>query len=339
MGWKDLFKAKPPKTEPDPRLRWFGKLPTYADYYSSATNEEWAVEFNEWILKGFEVYMTRQRSESRDARLPSSACVIRLPKSGMTAFASIQDYGGDMRGRPFPLCFYVGVPSARWPGPTSDRMLPALRVLRDLTALRERVFRFFNNPGRFEVSFAGQELDLTGLDDTTHDVTWETGAQALEFSGWFEAVRSCLKVDELETWFRLAAEWGDNITRLDSDEFGPTLRFPLVMATPFEIQVTGWLRWLERRMKLDERLLSLLFCKDPSGKTGRLSIVARAVVPEDFLLLTSAAGSLAYVDDMCALSGGEPKADDSATGAPVVARAAVRVPKLWSDFVDSTVTT
>ena len=338
MGWKDLFKAKTPKTEPDPRLRWFGKLPTYADYYSSATDEEWVVEFNEWILKGFEVYLTRQRNGPREPRLPSAACVIRLPKSGMTAFASIQDYGGDMRGRPFPLCFYVGVPSAAWPGPTSDRMLPALRVLRDLTALREQVFRFFNNPGRFEAAFAGQELDLTGLDEATHDVSWESAAHTLELSDWFGAVRPCLKVDELEAWCRLASEWGDNITRLDSEEFGPTLRFPLVMATPFEVQVTGWLRWLERRMKLEERLLSLLVCKDSSGDTGRLSIVARAVVPEDFLLLTSAAGSLAYVDDMCVLTTREPKVENPPADAPVSARAVVRVPKRWSDFVDSAVT-
>jgi hypothetical protein len=332
MGWKDLFKGKAPKAEPDPRLRWFGKLPTYADYYTSATDEEWAVEFNDWILKGFELYMSRGREGARVPRLPSAACILRLSKTPMTVFASVQDYGGDMRGRPFPLCFYVGLPSLDWPGPTSDRALAGLRVLYELTELRDRVIRFFNSPGRFDTAFGGREISLAGLSDQTGDLAWVAAARSLSLADWFQAVRPCLKADDLDSWCRTTAAWGENIAKLDSEDFGPTLRFPLVMTIPLEVQAAGWLRWLERHMDLKERLLSLVVSKDASGETGRLTVVAREVVPEDFLLMTSLAGSLSYVDDLCALA--EVGAHDSqATASGVSDAGPVRAPEYWADFV------
>lgn len=339
MGWKDLFKSKATKAEPDPRLRWFGKLPTYADYYSSATDQDWAVEFNEWVLKGYETYLMRQREQPRETRLPSAAAILRLPKSGMTVFASIQDYGGDMRGRPFPLCFYTGVPSVQWPGPTSARVPAGLRVLRDLTDLREAVFHFFNAPGRFEAVFSAREIDLSGVDEQTSDTSWEPAARALSLTQWFDSAKACLKVDDVQAWLRLATAWGDNIARLESDEFEPTLRFPLVMAIPFDVQVTGWLRWLERRMNLEERFVSLFVCKDEAGDTGRLTIVARELMTDDFLLISAHACTLPYIDDLCVLGGNTLSASAEAPSAPTESSGtdSVRAPAHWADFVESAV--
>lgn len=340
MGWKDLFKSKATKAKPDPRLRWFGKLPTYADYYSSPTDEDWAVEFNDWVLKGFETYLGRMREGSHVPRVPSAACAVRLPKSGMTVFASLQDYGGDMRGRSFPLCFYVGVPSGQWTGPTSDRVGPALRLLRDLTDLRDEVFRFCNSPGRFDATFGGRELDLRGIDDETTDESWLRGAKALSLAEWFATARQCLKIDDLNAWYRRVDAWGENIAHLESEEFGPTLRFPLVMAQPFDVQVGGWLRWLGQRMDLGSRLLSLMMCRGADNGTGQLTVLARDVVPEDFLLLTSAAGTLAYLDDLCALTGAAASEGPPAGGAvsvPVPAdRPAESVPEAWAGFIGAT---
>ena len=59
MGWTDLFKSKSARQNPDPQIRWFGKLPTYPDYYSSKADEAWAVEFNSWVLKGYERFIGR----------------------------------------------------------------------------------------------------------------------------------------------------------------------------------------------------------------------------------------------------------------------------------------
>ena len=83
MSWTSLFKKS--RLKPDPKIRWFGKLPTYPDYYSSPADEAWVVEFNDFVLKGFEIYQRRfAQSGTPVPRLPVSGCFIRLPKSGMT---------------------------------------------------------------------------------------------------------------------------------------------------------------------------------------------------------------------------------------------------------------
>ncbi len=337
MSWKDLFKSKTSKGRPDPRLRWFGKLPTYADYYSSATDEDWAVEFNEWVLKGYELYLARQRDGRASRRLPSAAAVLRLPTSQMTVLASIQDYGGDMRGRPFPLCFYIGLPTALWPGPASDHAVAAVRLLGKLTALRDRVIRFFNAPGRFDAVFGDQEFDLSDLGDETGDDSWTQAAGKLSFADWFGAAKSCLKLDDADTWYQRASTWGASISKLESEQFGPTLRFPLVMNLPSEPQIAGWLRWLERRIDVQKRYLSLVVSHEPAAATGHLTIIARDLMPDDFLLLTPAAATLPFVDDLCgigaAIAGPQGAAQSGGEGA------SVRAPEKWSDFVEAAIPT
>lgn len=304
MSWTDLFKSK--KGSPDPRIRWFGKLPTYADYYSSKTDESWAVEFNDWVLRGYEVLRSRQSADNAARLLPVGACVVRLPKSEMTVLASIMDYGGDMHGRPFPICFYVGVPTSQWPGPTSDRLAGPSRVIRELLALRREVARFINVPGRFESSFGDREVDLTGLDDETVDTSWEGQASAIRLDDWFNGARAGLKIDDLASWLRVVSRWGDSIADLDSKEFEPTLRFPLSADISAEVQMSGWIRWLGSRMDLTHRSYSLLVMGEFDNGASRLSVVARDLLPDDFLLLSEAAGTLNYVDDVS-----EAKVDES----------------------------
>ena len=139
------------------------------------------------------MYLSRQR-EGRSTRRISAAAALRLPKSQMTVFTSIHDYGGDMRGRPFPLCFYVGLPTALWPGPTSGRITAALRLLADLTRLRDQIVRFFNAPGRFEAVFGGREFELSELEAESQDDSWAQSARQLPFAEWFREARECLKV-------------------------------------------------------------------------------------------------------------------------------------------------
>ncbi|MBN2448150.1 MAG: hypothetical protein JXO22_15585 [Phycisphaerae bacterium] len=325
MSWMNLFKSKTAKGKSDPRVRWFGKLPTYADYYSSATDEDWAVEFNDWILKGYEAYVGRRHG--RSAHVPDASCILRLPKSHMTVFATIQDFGGDMRGRPFPLCFYAAVPSPAWPGPTSERVGVGLQVLGGLSHLRDKVVRFMNAPGRFEDAFGAEELDLAVIDNG-QGAAWLQEARALAFADWFKATQACLQTDDLAAWYRLACRWGDDIARCEDEHFDPTLRLPLALRLPQEAQIAGWLRWLEQRMDIEHRFLSLLFSTDGDGAVGHLSVIAREVVPEDFVLMTPEASSLGYVDDMCALA-----ASDSDATPPQ--HDSVRAPEQWADFVES----
>jgi hypothetical protein len=332
MGWTDLFKSKAAKAKPDPRVRWFGKLPTYADYYQSPTDAEWAVEFNEWVLKGFELYYSRCKAGAAH-RLQPAMGAVRLSKSAMTALFAALDYGGDMRGRPFPLCFYVGVPSLQWPGPTGARVAAGLRAMDALLQLRDVVSRYFKVPSAFEQTFGGREVDVTGLDAEHDEPAWLEAGRKLTLSDWYAAVAGCLKASSLADWHAAALAAGESIRVADGEEFGPTFRFPLVMDRTCDAQVAGWLHWLGHRMKLDERFLTLFVSADAAGATGRLAVIGRELLADDFLLLTPQAGTLAFVDDFCALGaardGGSPAAGSSSPRADRCV-----LPATWADFVN-----
>ena len=259
MPLKDLFTSKTNKLRPDPRIRWFGKLPTYPDYYNSGTDEAWTVEFSEWVLKGFELYRSRIAGSGKPReRLPVAACALRLPRSRMTVFVSVLDYGGDLRGRPFPMCFYAGVPSASWPGPTSDRVVPAARVIRDLIALRREVPRFLNSPGRFEATFGEREVDLAGVCGGSSDESWLSAGKEMPFGEWFGKTRGGLSAGDWEAWERAVACWGENLAKHTGSRFEATVILPLVMGSFLDAQIAGWIHWLERRFDLRHKFLSLV---------------------------------------------------------------------------------
>jgi hypothetical protein len=372
MGrWTDIFKFGSSKTKamPDPRIRWFGKLPTYADYYSSKTDAEWAVEFNDWILKGYEIYLNRHRESNRRSKktlLPISGCAVRLPKSGMTVLASIQDYGGDMRGRSFPIVFYVGIPNELMPGPTSDRVGDVIRSVQALIRLRSDVMRFFKTPTRFESVFEDRHLELDAIDPKKSDNGWRAKAKTVSLTDWFDGARPAVELDDPNRWFSLVDRWGGHVKALEGNGFEPTFAFPLSACCGMDVQVSGWTRWLESRMDLKRRSLCLMVTGEQEEGTARLSVVARELVHEDFLLATALWRTLPYLDDLSAVGAheqptsedgagaGEPPGDEApadgapadrapadrapadgalADGAPVDASPAA--PKTWLDFVEA----
>src|SRR5262249_31080463 len=73
MGWTDLFKSKSAKLKPDGALRWFGKLSTCRDYFNSKVDEEWAAEFNDWVMKGYERYHAQGAAHPASSTNPESA--------------------------------------------------------------------------------------------------------------------------------------------------------------------------------------------------------------------------------------------------------------------------
>jgi len=332
MALKDLFTSKAQKLKLDPRIRWFGKLPNYPDYYNSGTDEDWTVEFSDWVLKGFELYRSRLAGAgSSRERLPVAACAIRLPRSRMTAFVSVLDYGGDLRGRPFPMCFYVGVPTAHWPGPTSDRVVPASRIIRDLMALRREVTRFLNSPGRFEAVFGNREVDLAGLGDGSSDESWLSAGKRMPFADWLGKARGGLAAGDWEAWERAVGCWGDKLAKHSGDKFEATVVLPLVMGPYVDAQIAGWIHWLERRFDLRRKSLSLVVLGDPDAESGFLAVIARELVADDFLLLTTLGRSLPYVEDLTGIKvdPSPAAAPDQPDGIPVGSPP----PATWTDFV------
>ncbi len=350
MGWTDIFKSKSSKAKADPRVRWFGKLPTYGDYYRSRGEDDWSEEFHALILKGFEFYQSRAPGGTRHARLPISTAVIRLPESDMTAFASVLDYGGDNRGRPFPMLFYVGVPTAQWPGPTSGQMVAAGRVLRELLGLKREVSHFLNSPGRFEQTFDDRTVELAGLAADDTDESWRKALSAVSLADWFSGVPCGLNGADARQWRRAVAAWGDAIAAHESKSFEPTLCFPLSSAAPFDGQAAGWIRWLDNRIDLRRRTCSLIVTGEgaatpnpaapgqvrtpqPGSAPGRLCVVARDLIPDDFLLFTPLAATLPYVEDPAA----KPAPPDAANGPQSDANApnSPREPATWIEFVEA----
>ncbi len=326
MGLRDLFKSKSSRLKADPRVRWFGKLPTYADYYGSHVDDPWAKEFQDWILKGFELYRGRLAGEGKaTARIPVAGAVVRLPESEMTVLASILDFGGDMRGRPFPICFFVALPTAQWPGPTSEQLGSASQVIGALLSLGREVPRFLNSPGHFETVFGGRELDLSGLKDQRSDDSWTQAGKTLPLSDWFNSAKKGMKIDNVHTWLRLANRFGDNLAGHESAAFEPTLRFPLSPESSPDVQTAGWLRWLESRIDLPRRTLSLVVSTGANGGAGHFTVIARKVVIDDFLLLTPLADSLPYLDNLAQVHEEEGSEGDAVSDAVDVAHS-------WLDF-------
>jgi len=332
MGWRDLFKSKSLRLKPDPRVRWFGKLPTYPDYYSSPSDEEWTIEFNEWVMKGCEIHHSRvAMTDGAIHRMPICGCVIRLPKSEVTVLASILDFGGDMRGRQFPLCIYVGIPTHQWSGPTSDRVTGALHVLNRLLMMRHEVARFINSPGPLESVLGGRESSLSDNEEECTGSSGTAGERDHLMAGWFDSVRDILKIKRMASWVGKVDEWGDRLIQHESADFEPTLRFPLAMRVSTEIQVAGWIRWLEQRMDLQRRSLSLVVSGDLEYESGFLAVIAREIVPDDFLLTTSQAHTLSYLDDLAAVEESEPEGDGSESSL----QTHEECPERWLGFVEA----
>ena len=321
MGWTDLFKSKSAKLKPDGALRWFGKLSTCRDYFNSKVDEEWVSEFNDWVMKGYEQYHARMASQSgvalinaqresgalKHRNLPFASCILRLPRSEMTVLASIQDYGGDSFGRPFPLCFYVGLPTAQWPGPTADTIGPALALLSRLLRLRDDVVRFERTPSRFESVFGEREFPLDGLDGDTQDSVWRRQIADVGIDAWFSGVATALATPDWPVWHRLLGRWGETIRSMDNEAFEATLVFPLAGGVPTAGQICGWLAWLGARLDLSKRALSLFWSESTEGQPTYLSVVARSLIEDDFLLITPMSEKLTYLDSACAL---RPAADE-----------------------------
>ncbi len=315
MGWTDLFKSKSSKLKPDGALRWFGKLSTCRDYFNSTLDQEWAAEFNDWVMKGYEQYHARMASSStlsviareeagagqKVRHLSPAACILRLPRSGMTAIASIQDYGGDSFGRPFPLCFYVGIPTIQWPGPTAETVGPALHLLDRLLKLRDDVVRFERTPSRFENVFGGREFSVDDLNGEAQDGAWRKQIDEINIDTWFSGIATGLATPDWPVWHGLLERWGNAIAAMDPEAFEATLVFPLAGNVSTSAQICGWLSWLSSRLDLSKRAVSLFWTAEPDGGPSRLSIVARELIEDDFLLITPISQRLTYLDSACAL--------------------------------------
>jgi hypothetical protein len=120
----------------------------------------------------------------------------------------------------------------------------------------------------------------------------------LSVRDWFDATQRFLKTQEPRAWFDMIERWGEQIREHDESDHGLTLRLPLADSTEERIQVAGWLRWLERRMDLSNKACSLLLTRSEARVPPKLTILARDIETDDFLLMTPLSRQLDYLDDI-----------------------------------------
>jgi hypothetical protein len=302
----------------------------WGDYSVSSDDQPWALEVNEWILQGFTNYHTRTNgSNNKSGRMPIGAAILRMPKSNMTVFVSILDYGGDSVGRPFPMCFYVGVPTPMLPGPTSETLSAAGQVIHELFGLRKEIATFLHHPGSLQELMEDRCVDLSGLAQETDRDSWMVPTRDFTMGEWFDAAQDGLTAPSIDTYLRAVAWYGKNIAAMNGQGFEPTFRFPLARGKSLTTQLAGWLRWLEGRLDLGSRTYSVMLTGDSPEAPGTVSTVFRELEPDDFMLLTNAASTLPYLDDLVTLGSKNVPCDDYAD-------CGISEGSTWFDFVSGT---
>ena len=327
MGWRSLFGTKEPKRPPDPRVRWFGKLPSYGDYYAPPAVEAWVVEFHTWLMSGWEIYQRRLKQEGvTEDRLPASRMVLRLPKSHMTVLVAIQDHGGDSQGRPFPFCILVGVPSAYWVERPHETTQATWRVVEDLAWLQQEVPSLIEPAASPETLFGDRSVDLSPVVSPDTDDSWRDRAHAIAFDDWLAGALPHLAMGEQASWVEYAHAWGNSLARQNGAGRTPTMRLPLSTEITPDVQVMGWMNWLAARQSLGHETLSLMLSGDRCGSLGYLNVIPRALNSEDFLLGTPLATGSAQLEDLCTIRATDRFPDRR-----------VSSPRTWLEFVESEV--
>ncbi|QOJ13595.1 MAG: DUF2094 domain-containing protein [Planctomycetia bacterium] len=277
----------------DGRVRWFGKLPAHADYVAAPDPAPFAHEFSDWLIQGFAKHQAAAGGgEYRP--LGCSVGLLRVPRSATTVGFVLSDFGGDARGRRFPFALFFGLPTAQLPGPTAanfECFAPALRDLHGmLGAARSALAR--PDAGAWH---AGTIEPAAPADPAALARRWA----AMPWLDWRDAVLGAAAPTDSATWLAAIHAWGSRIAAHEQSDFPFNLSFPLAARWDWGIQAQGWLAWLARRIRLDRRAASIIvnFAPDSAQPLGtRLHVIARPIVPDDFLLLGPAADRLKYMD-------------------------------------------
>ncbi|MGE3180859.1 MAG: hypothetical protein AB7N71_04455 [Phycisphaerae bacterium] len=294
--------------DPDPRIRWFGKVPARGDYVAPAERPRWAQEFAEWMLAGWEACLVD--SYSPPVKLHEGFGLVRMPDTESTVIFVIRDMGGDQRGRSFPLALFCGVPTKSLPGPT-PQIVPGLAlVIRELMRQFDAVARVVAANGVPGDCLQNSEVNLTNLLGTENPAQPRVENSGDTFQMWFEEAITGADLDAGQ-WQARVEQWGAHLAAMAGGEFEPTLGFPLARTFSWEQQVVAWLSWLNARLPLAPRNFQMLVSSDPDRCPYALSIVGRFPVADDMMLLTSRYSDVKYVDHAASQPPGEDNPVDS----------------------------
>lgn len=282
------FAGAPPSA--DCTLRWFGKLPSYSDYLVQSEQPAWAREFADWLIAGAARYHEEPHQPS--GPMPSTCGVVRLPRSGVAVCFSHRDYGGDARGRSFGFCFFCGARDQALGAP-SNAVSGNLGTLERLSAAHDELAQNSTAASDVTARFSSKIMKLDGITRSpVHqrlpDLSWEQ---------WYEEVRPVVEAPSSQDWASQLTLLGQSIASSDGRNFEPHLRFPISGQRDWDAQAVGWAQWLERQLRDPVRAWSWFLQDKQDSGPGAWTVLGRAVLADDFLLLTPAATSVTYLDD------------------------------------------
>ncbi len=301
-------------------LRAYGKLPFYAEYRRLDLAPGAPTAFSRWLDDG---RLAWARALAGGALGATSGMRLALHPPGQKEWIVARVWDSrDSLGRVFPFTFFVVAPLESHAEQPLQLFVAANALLHDIERYHAEIGRL-SAGGDFYAAFGKQVLPPPPADVSARADRLVHQAATLTWGDWVDATGWPFPV--AEAWFatlrRRADAWRAAPTALDE----AAVAFPLIRGVAVDEQVTFWLTYLTR---LTKRELMLLWSADAHGPAGgRLFVLTRKLINEDFQLLTSDAEKYPLVDDLTpAVTASNPAAACDPDAAPPATALATAAP-------------
>lgn len=279
-------------------LRAYGKLPIYPEYRRLEVSPGVPTVFSQWMDAGRLAWMrTPAKNDGRYTR--ASRMLLRLPESREVVVASLWD-SRDSLGRIFPFSFFVTCPAEA----LGDTLIERWYAACELCATFERYYGEIGTVARggdFYKFFQRRSLVLRPDALAARIADVQRAAAEINAAEWIAQWAGTPEFDGgawLAGLMRRAERWRSQPGVLED----LAVSCPLASTLPTAPQALCWLRWMEPLLTKLNRPIGIIA---PAGPTPSLpasmQILSRAVLPDDFQLVTSDEPTYGFVEHAAAL--------------------------------------
>lgn len=286
-------------------LRAYGKLPLYAEYRRLELAPGTPTAFSQWLDEG-RLAWVRSMSDGARGSTRTARIVLRWPDSRDLVLASIWD-SRDSLGRVFPFAFFAVCPQQAL-GENRLQYWAACLGMHERFQKYHARLAVLGGGGDFYRVYSKQIIPIRPDDLAQRAADLLDQARAITLEDWFEsAPLGQVKPGE---WFagllRRVERWKaqpESVGRL-------ALSCPLAAGIPCDVQAIVWLEWVAALPRPGNTEPWLVLPPADSPAPGRMQIVFRDLIAEDFRLLTTDAETYDYVEDLAKLPSSTANAAD-----------------------------
>ncbi len=277
-------------------LRAYGKLPMYAEYRRLEVSPGTPTSYSRWLDDG-RLAWVRAMPEGGHGRMLSHQLLLQPPDSKEWIVACLWD-SRDSLGRTFPFSFFVTCTPEQLGGSAVERLVSGLHIFGQLDAAHRELSRV-GQGGDFYKFFQKRTIELKPDDLSERVERLRRDALAIASDQWYDAFGF---PEELERgqWF---AGLRTRAARWDNGRGAPELAVscPIAGGVSRESQAFLWTYWIATALSASNAspgfVLPATSGNAPAARS-ELHLLFRAVLPNDFQLLTSDAASYSYVDHL-----------------------------------------